>query len=710
MLVNATRLAGAVLAILTLIAPTRAEVIHVPRDYPTLGAALDAAAHGDEVVLADGVWTGEGNLELELKRKALTIRSENGPRHCVIDGGGEADWLRIDGHGTDGSVIEGLTIRGTGRSGLVLASTRSEIRNCVFTKSEAPAVVFFDVRGLVTDSTFEGVTEVDRESTDHGAIYGVDVDLTIRSCRFISNLTEGATLYGRQALVEDCTFQGNQTNRSGAGLALRVEAVAVRRCEFVENAGSDGAAIFLERSSARTAQIEHCSFSGNRSSGLPYPYTVVVEADETLLADCDFSGNNGYGMVVRGDELHAARCTFTGNTGGGLVAGVVERASISDITAIKNGRAGLVVGATEYAKVSDSVFRGNGPGEYGSGVRTASDNVVLERCIIEGNRAEDGGGVRGNTELRDCIVRGNHASYRGGGVFGDRIRIINSVIADNTAVGNGGGVYAESVAAAGSQIIGNVSQAGAGGIDTLHELVATNCVVAGNFAGQWSGGGVFVTSGTATLSNCILWHNTAPRGAQLGVGLTASLVAAFNNVEGGRKGVWRPENQVNFTWKRSNIDADPLFVNPDAGDYRLQAGSPCIDAADNRAVPEFVAADPDRHFRFHDDPNTPDTGRGRGAIVDMGAFEFDAPASCIGEERLRARCVPIDDGFAIKAILDDGRADARLTLESDTNPTEPQVIHLNGRGRGKALFQADDPQSVRVRALECNLVAETKCR
>ncbi len=70
-----------------------------------------------------------------------------------------------------------------------------------------------------------------------------------------------------------------------------------------------------------------------------------------------------------------------------------------------------------------------------------------------------------------------------------------------------------------------------------------------------------------------------------------------------------------------NIDADPLFVDPDNGDYRLQAGSPCIDAGDNTAVPEDLTTDLDGNPRFLEIPETPDTGNGTLPIVDMGAYE-----------------------------------------------------------------------------------------
>jgi hypothetical protein len=71
---------------------------------------------------------------------------------------------------------------------------------------------------------------------------------------------------------------------------------------------------------------------------------------------------------------------------------------------------------------------------------------------------------------------------------------------------------------------------------------------------------------------------------------------------------------------------DGFFGTPD-DDLRLQAGSPCIDAADNDAVPPEVTIDRDTHPRRVDDPATEDTGN-PGAVgppvVDMGAYEFQA--------------------------------------------------------------------------------------
>ncbi|UCC79024.1 MAG: hypothetical protein JSW64_12200 [Candidatus Zixiibacteriota bacterium] len=67
-----------------------ATIIHVPGDYPTIQAAVDAAMYGDEVVLADGVFSGQGNFNIDMLGKTITVRSQSGdPDACIIDVPGE---------------------------------------------------------------------------------------------------------------------------------------------------------------------------------------------------------------------------------------------------------------------------------------------------------------------------------------------------------------------------------------------------------------------------------------------------------------------------------------------------------------------------------------------------------------------------------------------------------------------------------------------
>jgi hypothetical protein len=54
--------------------------------YPTIQDAIFWARTGDVIVLADGVYSGEGNRDLSFMGKAITVRSQSGnPELCVID-------------------------------------------------------------------------------------------------------------------------------------------------------------------------------------------------------------------------------------------------------------------------------------------------------------------------------------------------------------------------------------------------------------------------------------------------------------------------------------------------------------------------------------------------------------------------------------------------------------------------------------------------
>jgi hypothetical protein len=146
--------------------------------------------------------------------------------------------------------------------------------------------------------------------------------------------------------------------------------------------------------------------------------------------------------------------------------------------------------------------------------------------------------------------------------------------------------------------------------------VITNCLLARNVASAWGGAGI---CGTALVYCCTIVDNEAPYSSGAGVAgpavvrscilwgnepsqVSTSVDIADSDVQGGVPGT-------------ENLNMEPLFVDPVAGDYHLQAGSPCIDAGDP-SYWEPGAVDLDGQVRLWD-------GDGDGIIrVDMGMDEF----------------------------------------------------------------------------------------
>jgi hypothetical protein len=114
----------------------------------------------------------------------------------------------------------------------------------------------------------------------------------------------------------------------------------------------------------------------------------------------------------------------------------------------------------------------------------------------------------------------------------------------------------------------------------------------------------------STYSQCrrfsIFWEHAfeEPLGSLFYVGTGSLLAISYSIVEGGYLGL-------------GNSSEDPLVIGPEVLDFRLQPGSPCIDAADGAAAPEF---DIDGNPRV-DDPDSPNNGIGP-PWADMGAYEF----------------------------------------------------------------------------------------
>ena len=106
-----------------------ASTLLVPLEYSTIQAGINAAQAGDEVVIADGRYSGPGNINLNFNGKAITVRSANGAANCIIDCQNLGRGFIFSHDETFASILQGVTIQfGTGTAQDPEAGSGSTVR------------------------------------------------------------------------------------------------------------------------------------------------------------------------------------------------------------------------------------------------------------------------------------------------------------------------------------------------------------------------------------------------------------------------------------------------------------------------------------------------------------------------------------------------------------------------------------------------------
>lgn len=75
---------SSVVLIITAI-PLHSTIIHVPGDFTTIQSAIGGTADGATVVVADGIYAGVANRNIDLPGKSIIVTSENGELNCTIN-------------------------------------------------------------------------------------------------------------------------------------------------------------------------------------------------------------------------------------------------------------------------------------------------------------------------------------------------------------------------------------------------------------------------------------------------------------------------------------------------------------------------------------------------------------------------------------------------------------------------------------------------
>ena len=286
-------------------------------------------------------------------------------------------------------------------------------------------------------------------------------------------------------------------------------------------------------------------------------------------------------MLNTGASLTLRACTFERNYAG-------------------DGAGVYHVGAA--GTLSDCIFMENNA-SAGGGTYIGGVSPRIESCTFVNNTggwSEDAGGggvynVDAAPSFTDCVFQGNEAS-RGAGMYNERSSpaLGACVFQENgkSTHDGGAGIYNHDSSPTATNCIftRNEALAGAAVFNVDSSAVFLHCTFAWNtatsHAGVTEGGGPAIQ-----FTNCIFWGNSPD---EIREGAAGRPIVRYSLVRGGCPG-------------EGNVDANPLFLDMEGGDFRLNVSSPCLDSGTPDGAP---ATDFDG------------VARPQGSGIDMGAYEM----------------------------------------------------------------------------------------
>jgi len=210
-------------------------------------------------------------------------------------------------------------------------------------------------------------------------------------------------------------------------------------------------------------------------------------------------------------------------------------------------------------------------------------DVHISNCTFSNNDGDDVGGAICNYYFSSLtIINSNFSdnySHVGGAIFNsDSDLTITNCVFQRNDVGNGSGGAIfnnfSSLTIMNSIFFKNEAYHHGGAISNENSsLLITNSTFYGNITYSDEGGAINNYDSPLKISNSILWGNghTGGLGPEI-INEGPTPLVEYSDIEEGYPG-------------KENIDLNPLFADPEIGDFHLLPGSPCINAGTSVGAP-----------------------------------------------------------------------------------------------------------------------------
>ncbi len=660
----------------------RTAALHVPGDYTTIQAALNAAQDGDIIQVAAGVYSGVGNTDLDCLGKAVTLRALAGPDQTIIRCGDSRQQRGFYFHQgeTRNCVIQGFTIE-DGRAllgslpqsstqlvapqsvpmggGVYCLDSSPTLINCVIRSCQAVlggGLAVVKGQPQLIDCRIEACQAVPTPSQDSGwagagaaLLYSRNTLLlgcTLQNNR-IGGLGLGAGLYlqsGSQRLLH-CIVRNNRCANSGGGLYAHGQGlqVTLQQCLIVQNTSASGAGLVFEGQNDTTLDqapviVQNCTIADN-----------LLTTNATIT-----SGGNG--VTAQGVPLIVEN-SIIWNSQPSLYVTDPQRSQIL-YSLIQGGWTGTAILDTDplfNAQDANDYHLQSQAGRYNPKNRQwdvddyqspAIDAGNLRHSVAlepspNGNRINLGayGGYRQASMSRPATifhVDGHYGSDTNSGLSRDQALATIQTAIDRSQQGDRvlvwPGLYQEALDFKGRAIIVE-------GVDGVPILTAPDNDIALSFYHAETPQTLVRHMIIAYSRYAVYCNNASPRLEHL------TLVDndyGITSYEGGKPVIrnsilWNNRYSDLFQCQAAyscvqrgatglgNISADPWFADPDSGDYHLMSTQGCYEPTTESWVTDAVdspcinAGDPNDPVEAEPSPN--------GNRVNMGAYGRTAQAS-----------------------------------------------------------------------------------
>jgi hypothetical protein len=299
--------------------------IHVTRDSPGIQAAIEAAADGDEIIVAPGVYQEHINF----LGKAVTVRSTDPDdwdvvAATIIDGTGTGRCVTFTGPDTGASLLAGVTITNGYTPGLGWDARGGGI----YCEDSSPMIANNVITGNVA-----GV--------------GAGVHCTRSSARIIGNTITansaslhggGIGAWGTALTIADNIIAANSTGDGGGAISAWSEGgvCVIIGNTMLDNTAPGGGGAIGAYGGPTAMIIAENTISGNLSGmGTGIGCSFVSPA----ILHNNIVGNRGYGISLAFSHPHIINNLIAGNDWSGIFCGSDSSAVIANNTIVANDRA-----------------------------------------------------------------------------------------------------------------------------------------------------------------------------------------------------------------------------------------------------------------------------------------------------------------------------------------------------------------------------------